>query len=157
MIPQGLQETPQTVLKRVIVVDDNEILLRAWSRMLERQKCTAVVTSDPVKALDLLRENGADVLIADIVMPQMDGIELMQRANEMNPRMRVILTTGYPCDFGRIRLRIDAPDVHVLLKPYNDLKAIQKFIDRVLQNDESLDTEDSFKNPDDIRVHLWNL
>lgn len=144
--------------KRVVVVDDNEFLLHFWRRMLSREDCLPYVTSSPEAALTYLKEKEADVLIADIVMPSMDGFELIRKARQLLPSLRVILTTGYTCDFSRIHLDVDASDVHVLMKPYNSVNEVQKFISRVLQDDETLDTdEDSFKNPEDIRIHVWNL
>ena len=143
--------------KRVIVIDDNEILLRAWRKILSRQDCEPFLTTNPQEALSLLKGDEQDVLIVDVVMPQMDGFELIQKAQEISPRVRIIMTTGYSCDFKKIRLQVDTPDIHVLMKPYSNISAIENFLGRVIRNDESLDTEDSFKNPDDIRIHLWNL
>ncbi len=153
----NLAEEQGRARKRVVVVDDNELLLKAWRRLLEKQECDAFYTTDPRQALDHLSKNGIDILISDVVMPYMDGFELIQKAQGISPSFRIILTTAYECDFARITLHVDTPDIHVLLKPYNDLKEIRKFLDRVFRDDESLDTEDSFKNPDDIRIHLWNL
>ncbi|MBI2499965.1 MAG: response regulator [Deltaproteobacteria bacterium] len=139
------------------MVDDNEVLLRAWSRLLENHRCDCYTTTDPQTALDLIELEKVQVLITDIVMPEMDGFELIRKAEQLNPDIRIILTTGYPCDFSRIRLNMDTPNIHVLLKPYNDIREIRKFVDRVIEDDDTLDTEDSFKNPDDIQIHLWNL
>ncbi|MBI2083754.1 MAG: response regulator [Deltaproteobacteria bacterium] len=143
--------------KRVVVVDDNEILLRAWRKILDKQECQTFITSDPFEALSYLTSNGVDILIADVVMPYMDGFELIQKAQASFPQLRIILTTGYVCDFQKIKLHVETPDIHVLLKPYNDIQQIRKFLTRVLEDDDTLDTEDSFKNPDDIRIHLWAL
>lgn len=148
---------PGAIPKRVLVVDDNELLLKAWRRILEKEDCVPLLTSNPEEAIRWHQDQPADVIISDIVMPYMDGIELIQKLQELTPEVRIILTTGYSCDFSRIRLHIRSSDVHVLLKPYNDLNAIKKFLDRVFHDDDSLDSEDSFKNPDDIKIHLWNL
>jgi DNA-binding NtrC family response regulator len=158
MAPIAEERPPQEGnFRKVVVVDDNEILLRAWKRILEKHSCSAFITSDPNEALAHLQSNGVDILITDLVMPSMDGFELVQRAQSLYPGMRIILTTGYVCDFQKIKLHVDTSDIHVLLKPYNDIGQIQKFMTRVFQNDDSLDTEDSFKNPDDIKIHLWSL
>lgn len=154
---EAKKEKPATARKRVIVIDDNEILLRAWRKILSKQECDHFITTDPQEALSLLRGNEQDILIADIVMPQMDGFELIQKAQTISPHARIIMTTGYSCDFKKIRLQVDTPDIHVLMKPYNNIPAIENFLDRLIRDDDTLDTEDSFKNPDDIRIHLWNL
>ena len=74
-------------------------------------------------------------------------------------RPRIVLTTGYVCDFKRLRLEAGTQDIHVLLKPYNSIQEVLHFIQRVLQDDETLleDEEDSTQTLDDARVHLWSL
>ena len=144
--------------KRVIVVDDNEILLRAWKRILADEDCDCFATTNPETALDYLEREGADLLISDIVMPRIDGFDLIQKTQQLDRPPRIVLTTGYVCDFTRLKLDVSTQDVHVLLKPYNDIQEISHFIHRLLEGDESLDDdEDSFKSLDDVRVPLWSL
>ena len=153
------RESPRpSARRRIAVVDDNEILVRLWRRLLEKMDCEAFITSSPEAVMRHLQSNNVDILIADVVMPTMDGFDLVRQVKEVMPDLRIILTTGYPCDFTRIRLRLDARDVHVLMKPYNNIQGLKNFLTRVLSNDQTLDTdEDSFRNPDDIRIHVWNL
>lgn len=148
---------------RVIVVDDNEILLRAWKKILQRAGCECFATTNPEAALAEIGREGADLLICDIVMPHMDGFEVIQRlqhlphASPQHPR--IVLTTGYVCDFKRLRLEVGTQDIHVLLKPYNSILEVLHFVQRVLEDDETLldDEEDSTQTLDDARVHLWSL
>jgi len=149
--------------RRVVVVDDNEILLRAWKKILQRAGCDCYATTNPEAALEEIGHNGADLLICDIVMPHMDGFELIQRLQHAGPEAascpRIVLTTGYVCDFKRLRLDVGTQDIHVLLKPYNSIQEVLHFVQRVLQDDETLleDEEDSTQTLDDARVHLWSL
>lgn len=143
--------------KRIVVVDDNEILLRAWERILDEEDATLFTTTNPEAAIDYLKNQGADLLIADIVMPRIDGFELIEKVQSVDPKPRIILTTAYVCDFTRLKLEVGSQDVHVLLKPYNDISEIESFVRRLLDGDTSLDEEDSFKSLDDARVHLWSL
>lgn len=144
-------------LKRVVVVDDNEILLRAWKRILSRQACVFFTSSNPEEALDYIQKEGADLLICDIVMPHMDGFDLIQKIQELDHKPRIVLTTGYVCDFTRLKLEIGSEEVHVLMKPYNDIHEIGIFIRRILEGDHSLEKEEACKSLDDARVHLWSL
>lgn len=149
--------------RRVIVVDDNEILLRAWKRILQRAGCECFATTNPEAALEEIDHSGADLLICDIVMPHMDGFEVIQRLQHMPhadaTHPRIVLTTGYVCDFKRLRLDVGTQDIHVLLKPYNSIQEVLHFVQRVLEDDETLleDEEDSTQTLDDARVHLWSL
>ena len=83
-------------LKRVVVVDDNEILLRAWKRILSRQACVYFTTNNPEEALEHLQKEGADLVVCDVVMPRMDGLELTAkiRANSDMADLPVILVTS---------------------------------------------------------------
>ena len=149
---------------RIIVVDDNEVLLKAWQKMLQRAGYDGLTTTEPEEALEEIEYRGADLLICDIVMPHMDGFELIQRLEKM-PRLsgaqqpKVVLTTGYVCDFKRLRLDVGDQDVHVLLKPYNSIEEVLHFIERVLKSDETLlqQEENPAQTLDDARVHLWSL
>jgi DNA-binding response OmpR family regulator len=145
--------------RKVIVVDDNEILLRAWERILRKEGCRCFVTTNPEAALDHLEREGADLLISDIVMPHIDGFDLIQKVCRFSRRPRIILTTAYVCDFTRLKLEAGSDDVHVLMKPYNNIEEIRNFIHRILEGDTSLDEEeeDSLTSLDDVRVHLWSL
>lgn len=145
--------------KRVIVVDDNEILLRAWKKILSSDGYACFATSNPEAALEALEREGADLVICDIVMPHMDGFELLQRARHMNAHPRVVLTTGYVCDFKRLKLDMGDEDIHVLLKPYDNIQEIRRFIRRLLAGDETLETEDDshHQSVPDAHVHLWSL
>ncbi len=145
--------------KKILVVDDNEYLLRAWERILKNEDCTYVMTTNPQAALHYLEEEGADILISDIVMPQIDGFDLIQRAQRFGTNMRIVLTTGYTCDFGRIKLDMAAQSIHVLLKPYNDIDQIEKFVKRLIAEDPTLEDSDdlSIKKPNDVNIHVWSL
>lgn len=144
---------------RIVIVDDNEILLRAWKKILTRDGFDCFATTSPEAALEHLEHEGADLLICDIVMPHMDGFELLQRMHQMPWHPRIVLTTGYVCDFKKLKLDVGTQDVHVLLKPYNDIQEILRFIHRLMEGDETLDEQqqDSYQTLDDARVHLWSL
>ena len=147
-----------SIAKRVIVIDDNEILLRAWKRILSHMGCVCFITTNPEAAVEEIERTGADLLICDIVMPRMDGFEVIQRMNQLVRKPKVVLTTGYVCDFKRLKLDV-TEDIHVLLKPYDSLQEIRRFVQRLLDGDETLDEEETSTTHtlDATRVHLWSL
>ncbi len=81
----------------VLVVDDEESLRSMMRRVLERAGYRVLTAADGVAALDLLsiHAHAIDVLISDIAMPELGGIELAARATERLPGMPVILMSGY--------------------------------------------------------------
>lgn len=144
--------------KKVLVVDDNEYLLKAWERILKNEECTYVTTTNPQAALHYLEDEGVDILISDIVMPQIDGFDLIQRAQQKDSKMKIVLTTGYACDFGRIKLDMPPQNIHVLLKPYNDIDQVETFVKRLINEDSTLDEdENSIQKSNDVRIHVWSL
>ena len=83
--------------EHVLLVDDEETVLATTRRMLESIGYEVLSTSSPLKALDILREKGATIqlLISDVIMPEMTGPVLLQRAREILPGLRCLLISGY--------------------------------------------------------------
>jgi len=80
---------------KVLVVDDEVIIrdsLRDWLTDANYQVFTA---ENGAKALEIIQQQGLRIVIADLVMPGMDGIELMKRAKEISPNVEVIIVTAY--------------------------------------------------------------
>ncbi|TXT55284.1 MAG: putative Histidine kinase [Candidatus Thorarchaeota archaeon] len=82
----------------VLLVDDDEIVLEAISRMLERLGCQIYTASNGIMALEIYHKekDNIDIIMTDMMMPDMDGIELAKKMASINPSVRMILMTGYP-------------------------------------------------------------
>ena len=79
----------------VLVVDDNEDLLGTLSLILKRRGFSVDTAENGVSAVDKFREHYFDVILMDVVMPEMNGVEAFQRIREINPGAAVILMTAY--------------------------------------------------------------
>jgi len=79
---------------RILIVDDEEIVIRSCLRILVAADYEVDTSNDGLEALRKLRENNYDVLILDIKMPKMDGLEVLQRVKEAKPDIDVIMITG---------------------------------------------------------------
>ena len=79
-------------------------------------------------ALPLLESGEYDLLLSDIVMPEMDGIELAQRCNEMSPNTKVMFITGFAAV--SLKANADQPQAKVLSKPFH-LRDLVLEVDRV--------------------------
>jgi len=79
---------------RILIVDDEEIVLRSCLRVLRDDDYEIDTASDGLSALEKVNENTYDVLILDIKMPKMDGIEVLRRVKEARPDIDVIMITG---------------------------------------------------------------
>ena len=102
----------------VLVVDDDERVRRLTSRMLRDLGYTAIEAGSGAEALAQLgRNDDVRVVVSDIVMPGMHGVELAERVRERYPRCRIVLVTGYAPDLlGEFGIR--RPSVPVLVKPF---------------------------------------
>jgi EAL domain-containing protein (putative c-di-GMP-specific phosphodiesterase class I)/ActR/RegA family two-component response regulator len=81
---------------RVLIVDDNLQLLHVYARMLAGSAYTVDLRSDGEEADRVLQERPYDVVLCDIDMPRVDGLELLRRVRERDPDMPVVLITGCP-------------------------------------------------------------
>lgn len=81
-------------MARVLLIDDDEMLRGAVRRALERAGHSVVEAGDGAAGLRLHREAGADVIIADIFMPEQDGLELIRALRAEAPGARIIAMSG---------------------------------------------------------------
>jgi DNA-binding NtrC family response regulator len=89
---------------RILVVDDEPDMLENCARALRRAGHLTTTTSDPRAALGLLESERPDLLLTDLQMPQMSGMELLRRARELDAGLPVIMITGY----GTIEAAVEA-------------------------------------------------
>jgi two-component system, cell cycle sensor histidine kinase and response regulator CckA len=84
-------------LAPVLVVDDEEAVRRYACRVLERAGYGIFEATDGVEALELIQGQtvALEVVVSDIVMPRMNGVELMQALSVSQPELPVILMSGY--------------------------------------------------------------
>ncbi|MGC9195635.1 MAG: response regulator [Syntrophobacteraceae bacterium] len=88
-------ETEQT---QILVVDDEQSLCTMVMNFLRRSGYYCDSTKDAHSALAILQEGHHNLVISDIVMPLMNGLELLKRVHEINPQIDTILMTGYTKD-----------------------------------------------------------
>jgi EAL domain-containing protein (putative c-di-GMP-specific phosphodiesterase class I)/CheY-like chemotaxis protein len=85
---------------RLLVVDDEPALLRAYTRALTRDGYEVRGAADGVRAKELLAGGNFDVIISDVCMPGMDGLELLRTVRRIDVDVPVILVTGAPTSLG---------------------------------------------------------
>ncbi len=79
---------------RILIVDDEEIVIRSCLRILGENGYEAEAVQSGGDALRKIEESRYDVMILDIMMPRMDGLEVLQRVKETHPDIDVIMITG---------------------------------------------------------------
>ena len=82
-------------MARILLAEDDDSLRHFLQRALERAGHEVLSVSRGDQALPVIAEGRFDLLLADIVMPEMDGIQLAQRAVSIDPRIKVMFITGF--------------------------------------------------------------
>jgi two-component system cell cycle response regulator CpdR len=114
---------------RILLAEDDNAMRTYLARALENAGFAVDSVDRGTAALPLLEENHYDLLLSDIVMPEMDGIELAQKCNELSPDTKVMFITG----FAAVTLKAsrEQPQAKVLSKPFH-LKDLVLEVERVL-------------------------
>lgn len=100
----------------VLLVDGEEIFARGLSRMLETEGYDVAVALGGREGLERISSGSIDVLILDMLMPDVDGVEVLRRAREVSPLTEVVVLTGHgSVSAGLEAMRLGAFDY--LLKP----------------------------------------
>jgi CheY-like chemotaxis protein len=79
----------------VLVVDDQEVILEILARTIRRQGHDVTSAVNGQEALGKIEEKTPDLIVSDIKMPVMDGLELLKEVRQQHPKLPVILITGY--------------------------------------------------------------
>ena len=80
---------------KILVVDDESAICELCARSLLRYGYGVVSTTSPLEAVDMMREQEYDLLLLDVRMPEMDGLEVMRRVREFAPDVAIVVMTGY--------------------------------------------------------------
>ena len=117
-------------MARILLAEDDPSMRGFLARALSRAGHVVVAVPNGDEALTRLGKGEFDLLLADIVMPGVDGIDLAKRANADAPGLKVMLITGFAAVALKARSALD-PGARVLSKPFH-LRAIVDEVDKLL-------------------------
>lgn len=109
------------MMKKVLFVDDEPFIAQGLSSILDWNRFgieIAGTANDGTSALDILREEPVDLLVTDIMMPRMDGLELIRRVKESGSRTKFVVLSGYE-EFNYVKTGIRLGIENYILKPIN--------------------------------------
>jgi len=117
-------------LSRIFVVDDEFVIATTLATILERSGFDAVSFTDPLKALKAAEVGAPDLLISDVVMPEMSGIDLAIRLKHNCPDCKILLFSGQAATANLLdAARGKGHDFEVLSKPIHPTEFLKKIRD----------------------------
>ncbi|HET97774.1 MAG TPA: sigma-54-dependent Fis family transcriptional regulator [Desulfurivibrio alkaliphilus] len=119
------------MVRKILVVDDEQNMRVALYEALSRGGYEVTVAENGRMALDLLAKAEPDLVITDIRMPEMDGIEMLRRIKELHPALPVVIITGY----ATVETAVEAMKrgaVDYILKPF-PVEVIEETVKKVLR------------------------
>lgn len=116
----------------VLVADDNEVAQRLCRRVLEKAGHKVLTASDGLEAVELALANPLDMILMDVAMPGMDGLEAMRLIKEQKPGLAIVIASAHSMASDKERFLAAGAD-DVLSKPFRltDLTAV---VDRLTAN-----------------------
>src|SRR5690348_14882376 len=117
-------------MARILLAEDDDDMRRLLVEALERAGYDVADFDNGASAYERLKEEPFTLLLTDIVMPEMDGIELARKASEIDPDLKIMFITG----FAAVALNPDnhAPkDAKILSKPFH-LRDLVDQVERLL-------------------------
>ncbi|MBM9537000.1 response regulator [Desulfobulbus alkaliphilus] len=111
-----------TAVLRVLIVDDEDDLRETMVKRLKARKIIAEGANSGPQALKILEDKSFDVIVLDVKMPEMDGIETLRRIKDMKPEIEVIVLTGHASvEFGTKGMQLGAFDFMMKPAPLSEL------------------------------------
>ena len=119
-----------STMAKIILAEDDDDMRRFLVKALEKAGPHVTAFGEGASAFEEIKQATFDLLLTDIVMPEMDGIELARRAADLDPHLKIMFITG----FAAVALHPDskAPkDAKVLSKPFH-LRDLVAEVDRMM-------------------------
>lgn len=109
---------------KVLLVDDNDLMRTLLRGILRSESCEVIgEAKNGLIALDLVEKLAPDVVFLDVMMPEMDGLEVLQNVKAKHPGVRVIMITGNP-SVENVQESIQGGASGFIVKPFNTAKVL---------------------------------
>ena len=118
----------------IVIIDDETEILNVLSRYLTRNANFSVTTySNPISALNAVGNSKVDLVLLDIMMPQMNGLEVLEKLKANNSEQKVIMMTAYST-LDKVLKSHKEGATNYVMKPFDSLPALEKKIIEVLKS-----------------------
>ena len=146
-----MNTTPEA---RILLVEDEEIARKNMTHVLEKEGYAVAAASGGEEALSLLQDSDFDLVITDLKMKKVDGMEVLRRSLELHPMTEVIMITGYATVDSAVSA-LKAGAYHYIAKPFK-IDAVRKLVAEALLKkqlrQENLHLKNTLKEGEDAPV-----
>jgi DNA-binding NtrC family response regulator len=116
---------------KILIADDEQAAVRNLQHILSKEGCEVISTQSGQNALKLIEQHSFDLVLTDLRMPNVDGMEILRRTKEVSPDTEVIMITGYATVSSAISaMKMGA--YHYVIKPYK-LDEVRKVVREALE------------------------
>jgi len=117
---------------KIAIVDDENDILQMIQKFLNRSgKFRISIYSNPITAISSI-DDTYDIVLLDIMMPQMNGLDALAEILKKNPNQKVIMMTAFST-LDKVLKSHKEGAIHYLMKPFDSLQTVEKKIDEVLK------------------------
>ncbi len=133
----------------ILIVDDEEVVRRSHLRSLASVGCNAQATGDGQEALRVMEQHPFDVILLDLRMPGLDGMDVLKTIKERWPECEVVVITGYPTiESAKESVRLGA--FNYLAKPVGPDDVIKAANDAITHKRWALHSDGEFKRDQEV-------
>ncbi len=122
-----------TQIQSILFVDDEKGILKALNRLFLDEDCDIYLASSGANGLEILKENRIDLVVSDVRMPEMDGIEFINQVKKLYPQVIRIFLTGYADKEAMAQALANGNVQQILPKPWDDdelVKVVRSALDQ---------------------------
>ncbi len=143
---------------RVVLVDDEEMVTQNLEMLLSMETSYEAVTfNQPVSALEYLKQNEADVVLSDFIMPEMNGLDLLTQVKEVQPTCSRLLLTGYADKESAVRAINEVGLFQYLEKPWENEFVMMTLRNAVERSRLLKQLQDKTQSLDTFREEVWKM
>lgn len=129
----------------ILIIDDEEKIRSVLSKIVDQLDLIPLTARDGLEALNLLQSEKIDLIITDLMMPQMDGLTFIVKSREINPKIPIAVISGYG-DVKNATLALTRGAFNFITKPFT-IKEVENIIRKGLRLRElSLGTDKLLQN-----------
>ncbi|QKF73616.1 two-component system response regulator [Aliarcobacter faecis] len=119
--------------KSILIIDDESEILNLLSRFLSRNPNFSITTyANPVSAISDFERTNYDLVLLDIMMPQMNGLEVLEKLKAKKEDQKVVMMTAYST-LDKVLKSHKEGATNYVMKPFSSLEALEKKVIEVLE------------------------